>query len=1280
MRKLLLLLILGILMAGTVSALSLNTITPKDIFPRLIESKADLTEAYAIFEITVPSFLTKDLTKDVLGHKFIKPKNVFYNLKGKRMSVEPINIDYIEYYIEQNIPYQEPIYTKKLISKTCYKIDNETKINESYDCSYYENVKIGTKTVYKKEWVKLNKNFKFVRGQTYKIKIVAHYKAGLGKRAIDWIPYVNLNGKILERKEWIWWNSSWNYKRPINVSVSSGSTVAGYQVKLNITYDSDMQSDFDDLRFTNGSENDKLPYWIEEKSNGNWAIVWVKIDQNITTSNYTIYMYYGNPTATSESNGADTFDDFDDFLGTSLDTNKWSNLGDGGCGSVSVSNSIFECSGTPAHTYSKFGVKSNVSILDGGHILEAKTKVVSGGDWVYALAEYQTDSRWADIRYGAYGSPDKIWWKTDAGTTGTNEVDGSEGGVVYTTSGDNFGVWRIYQIYTTSSTGTYNFVYANTDYSSIGTGSSSRTKSDIFTGNRYISLMGQSGGATLSYDFQVDWVRERKYTSTEPTTSIGAEIDANQPPQYSNISINPTSPQTYPIAETQFNITVTDPNNDDIDTVYLENNFTGTLHNDTLSNTGNIYTFTLNANSIPAGTYQYRWFMKDNNSNWNATTTYNYVVNKATTTINLYLNGAENNLTINYTTITNATATKSVDDGTLTLYRNGTAVSNPEITTLAGGYWNYTAVLDHENYTANPKTLFVTVNPIEPTISLSISPKSRVSEGTETNVSGTCQAGLTCTLYRNGVAVSNPDVQTLGVGNYTYVFNTTGNENYTAKSVNDTLEVFYAGLYIYTYKTTDLSQITENISIILSNDTAQHGYIIYSKADNETEDGNAFDKDLSTYVSGTVDVATGESVSGKYGTGSTSYNKICLKYEIDNSGANSLSLSLQIYNSSSSSWDTLNSTSTSSGVKTGTLCSLYENPFNNYENISSVRAYLQAFGPSGTGTYKIYEIYNPETINGYLNVSCGQSYIPKGNNIEIRVSDINGNYALSKYYANITTETIATINAYMTPISSTALITIYVKDETYTAVQDAVVYIQRFLDGQYITVREIKTDYEGKGTTYLVPYNEYYKFIVYVDGTVRLTTSPLVITESTVNLLLGATDSSEWITFRDKYTYSCSFNETTSILRCELLDTSGFLTNATLIVKKKETLIWNTTCNTSSSSNPVTLTCDLGNYSGNLYFYQFYAHLTDGTYLITSNYLDYSTSDINIQWGEMGLLLAFIMVGTFFFMGISPITSIIFAFLGIIVGFILNIIPVSMTSLIAIGVVVAVIIWAIAKK
>ncbi|MEA3357654.1 MAG: DUF2341 domain-containing protein, partial [Patescibacteria group bacterium] len=102
----------------------------------------------------------------------------------------------------------------------------------------------------------------------------------------------------------------------------NANTLTDYQVKLDVIYDPEMQPDFDDLRFTDSSDN-RLNYWFEDYAPSAHATVWVKIPLIPGSGKTTVYMYYGNPSASSQSNGDATFEFFDDFEDESIDTGKW---------------------------------------------------------------------------------------------------------------------------------------------------------------------------------------------------------------------------------------------------------------------------------------------------------------------------------------------------------------------------------------------------------------------------------------------------------------------------------------------------------------------------------------------------------------------------------------------------------------------------------------------------------------------------------------------------------------------------------------------------------------------------------------------------------------------------------------------------------------------------------------------------------------------------------------------------------------------------------------------
>ena len=98
-----------------------------------------------------------------------------------------------------------------------------------------------------------------------------------------------------------WWNSSWNYRQQINITENSGTNLTNYSVLLHITYNSNMNSDFSDLRFMANDNITELGYWIENYTASTDAYVWVKIPTLLASSNTLIYMYYGNSGATTTS-------------------------------------------------------------------------------------------------------------------------------------------------------------------------------------------------------------------------------------------------------------------------------------------------------------------------------------------------------------------------------------------------------------------------------------------------------------------------------------------------------------------------------------------------------------------------------------------------------------------------------------------------------------------------------------------------------------------------------------------------------------------------------------------------------------------------------------------------------------------------------------------------------------------------------------------------------------------------------------------------------------------
>jgi hypothetical protein len=102
-----------------------------------------------------------------------------------------------------------------------------------------------------------------------------------------------------------WIDPTFTRMKPIVVFNNGQETFYEYDVNFTVQYDTDMQSDFDDLRFTNLT-GVQLPYYTFNSVNSLTCEVLVKIP-TLPPGQTTIYMFYGNPTATDQGSFSSIF-------------------------------------------------------------------------------------------------------------------------------------------------------------------------------------------------------------------------------------------------------------------------------------------------------------------------------------------------------------------------------------------------------------------------------------------------------------------------------------------------------------------------------------------------------------------------------------------------------------------------------------------------------------------------------------------------------------------------------------------------------------------------------------------------------------------------------------------------------------------------------------------------------------------------------------------------------------------------------------------------------------
>jgi hypothetical protein len=280
-----------------------------------------------------------------------------------------------------------------------------------------------------------------------------------------------------------------------------------------------MRSDCGDIRFTDSDKITQLSYWIESGCNTASTQIWVKVPTIPASSTKTIYVYYGNLSATSQSNGANTFIFFDDFT----QYPEGSNInGQGGWIQQSYSSNsqaiIQTFNGKKhlklyAYQYAN-NVKHPLNIPNSVRVVS--TAYYYSGDQAFSIYLFDGST------YTTYYEPgNSYYWMMESGAThydlckflGTtkyclcqNFID-SPSGYYY----------RLEFLWLGSSLVGYS--YQN------GALFASCSASDTsFSSRPYLTLTNwEWSGAGSASTYFVNYVFVSNYTSPEPTTSVGSE-------------------------------------------------------------------------------------------------------------------------------------------------------------------------------------------------------------------------------------------------------------------------------------------------------------------------------------------------------------------------------------------------------------------------------------------------------------------------------------------------------------------------------------------------------------------------------------------------------------------------------------------------------------------------------------------------------------------------------------------------------------------------------------
>ncbi len=276
------------------------------------------------------------------------------------------------------------------------------------------------------------------------------------------------------------------YAKRQPITINSTSALTDYQVKLTITYDSDMQPDFDDLRFTASDKITELSYWLESKTDSTTATIWVKVP-SLASGDNTIYIHYGNASVVTTSNGNNTFEFFDDFDAGLLDTNKWVPTGSptitGGILRISTGNSVrtIDSFAQPNILMSRFNAEA-------GHTGQDLAVAMNINSWQGCAIHWSSSPIYYQMYNWASGNWGSVLENPSLGTYYVMEL-----------------VWGDNNLRTKKN-------HASSWYT---------WTTPYISGAYNISLVAwATSGAPVGL---FDWVAIHKYVLSEPTSSFGAE-------------------------------------------------------------------------------------------------------------------------------------------------------------------------------------------------------------------------------------------------------------------------------------------------------------------------------------------------------------------------------------------------------------------------------------------------------------------------------------------------------------------------------------------------------------------------------------------------------------------------------------------------------------------------------------------------------------------------------------------------------------------------------------
>lgn len=308
------------------------------------------------------------------------------------------------------------------------------------------------------------------------------------------------------------WIAGYSYRKNVTINnTGKDGAQANYQLKVivnrsagadsgqNVYVSTKCLANYNDIRFTKSDGSTLLDHWLEGVFAG-YAVFWVEVDAVPDSSAGNIYLYYGNASASSGSNGDNTFLWFDHFDTAWNNPVRWT----GDTGSASVASSIVTLTNSVISTgkaiFSNLVRAGNVAVRSMARLSNQNHASLGLSDNVSNLIRVLHTS----------GSPNHTDWQQVKSGAAT----------VHSNNDALFGAWNIYdlcRVLTGTDTGRY---FLNNSQQ----GGDATINIPVVDLPAFLQCYSLTGNTVT---IECDWILLRNYTTNEPLLSTwGSEENA----------------------------------------------------------------------------------------------------------------------------------------------------------------------------------------------------------------------------------------------------------------------------------------------------------------------------------------------------------------------------------------------------------------------------------------------------------------------------------------------------------------------------------------------------------------------------------------------------------------------------------------------------------------------------------------------------------------------------------------------------------------------------------